>query len=299
MIPRISLEQWATFKAVVDENSFARAAEVLNKSQSSVSYIIARMEDQLPTPALTQEGRKAVLTEAGKLLYRYATSLLAQAGEIEKLAGYLAEGWETEVTLAADALVPMGTLFCALHRFSGQSPLTRIRILETTMSGTDEALLFRKADIVLCANVVPGFLGIPLVTVHMRYVVSPNHPLASLGRPLHVEDLKQYRQIVIRDSGLKRTQDAGWLGADQRWTVSHMSSSIEAVKAGLGFANIPVELIEAELAAGEIVKLALDSGARRDLPLYLVNTAQHYAGPATEALAEVIVQHFRENNSRS
>lgn len=292
MIPRISLEQWATFKAVVDEGSFARAADVLNKSQSSVSYIIARMEDQLPTPALKQEGRKAVLTEAGKLLYRYATSLLAQAGEIETLAGYLASGWETEVILAADALVPMNTLFCALHRFSEQSPLTRIRILETTMSGTDEAILFRKADIVLSANVVPGFLGIPLATVHMRYVVSPSHPLASLDRPLHVEDLKQYRQIVIRDSGLKRTQDAGWLGADQRWTVSHMSSSIEAVKAGLGFANIPLELIQAELAAGEVVKLTLASGAERNLPLYLLKTAQHHAGPATEALAKIIVQHF-------
>ena len=299
MIPRISLEQWATFKAVVDEGSFARAAELLNKSQSSVSYIIARMEDQLPTPALKQEGRKAVLTEAGKLLYRYANSLLAQAGEIEKLAGYLASGWETEVILAADALVPMNTLFCALHRFSEQSPLTRIRILETTMSGTDEAILFRKADIVLSANVVPGFLGVPLSTVHMRYVVSPSHPLASLGRPQYEEDLKQYRQIVIRDSGLKRTQDAGWLGADQRWTVSHMSSSIEAVKAGLGFANIPVELIQAELAAGEVVKLTLASGAERNLPLYLVKTAQHHAGPATEALAKIIAEHFRKNNSGS
>ncbi len=298
MIPKISLEQWATFKAVVDEGSFARAAEVLNKSQSSVSYTIARLEEQLPTPALKQEGRKAVLTEAGTLLYRYASSLLAQAGEIEKVAGYLASGWETEVTLAADALVPMDTLFCALHRFSEQSPVTRIRILETTMSGTSEAILFRQADIVLSAEIVPGFLGIPLSTAHMRYVVDPSHPLAQLGRPLHVEDLKTYRQIVVRDSGIKRNRDSGWLGAEQRWTVSHFASSVEAVKAGLGFANIPVELIREELASGEVVQLAMASGAERDIPLYLVKTAQHHAGPAAEALATIIVEHFRNNSSR-
>lgn len=290
MIPRISLEQWATFKAVVDEGSFARAAEALNKSQSSVSYIIARLEEQLPTPALKQEGRKAVLTEAGKLLYRYASNLLAQAGEIEKLAGYLASGWETEITLAADALVPMDKLFCALHEFSLESPQTRIRILETTMSGTTEAILFRQADIVLTAEMVPGFLGVPLSTAHMRYIASPTHPLVQLGRPLYEDDLKQHRQIVIRDSGVKRTRDAGWLGAEQRWTVSHMASSIEAVKAGLGFASIPVELVHEELAAGEVVQLPLAVGGGRDLQLYLVKTAQSHAGPATEALATIIAK---------
>ena len=59
MIPKISLEQWAAFKAVVDEGSFAKAAEALNKSQSAVSYAIAKLEEQLPTPVLTQQGRRA------------------------------------------------------------------------------------------------------------------------------------------------------------------------------------------------------------------------------------------------
>ena len=60
--PRISLEQWAAFKAVVDEGSFARAAEALNKSQSSVSYAIAKLNEQLPSPVLELYGRIAVLT---------------------------------------------------------------------------------------------------------------------------------------------------------------------------------------------------------------------------------------------
>ena len=50
--PRISLDQWAAFKAVVDAGSFALAAEALNKSQSSVSYAIARLQEQLPRPVL-------------------------------------------------------------------------------------------------------------------------------------------------------------------------------------------------------------------------------------------------------
>lgn len=63
-VPRISLEQWAAFKAVVDEGSYAKAAEMLNKSQSAISYAISRLNDLLPSPALVLEGRKAVLSVA-------------------------------------------------------------------------------------------------------------------------------------------------------------------------------------------------------------------------------------------
>lgn len=38
-IPRVTLEQWAVLQAVVDEGSFAQAAEALNKSQSSIDIV--------------------------------------------------------------------------------------------------------------------------------------------------------------------------------------------------------------------------------------------------------------------
>ncbi len=66
MSPKITLEQWQTFRCVVDEGSFARAAEKLNKSQSSISYAIGQLNAQLPQPVLRVEGRRSVLTEAGE-----------------------------------------------------------------------------------------------------------------------------------------------------------------------------------------------------------------------------------------
>src|SRR5690606_3220604 len=106
-LPKITLEQWAAFKAVVEEGSFARAAEALNKSQSTVSYALARLEEQLPVAVFQRDGRKAELTEAGKVLYRQACHFLGQAGELERAAQYLARGWEAEVTLGVDAATPM------------------------------------------------------------------------------------------------------------------------------------------------------------------------------------------------
>ena len=68
--PRVTLDQWRTLQAVVDHGGFAQAAEVLHRSQSSVSYTVARMQEQLGVPLLRIDGRKAVLTEAGDVLLR-------------------------------------------------------------------------------------------------------------------------------------------------------------------------------------------------------------------------------------
>ena len=284
---KTSLEQWQALKTVVDEGSFAKAAEKLNKSQSSVSYMLAQLQQRIPSQLFEEGGRKAVLTESGQMLYRHATDLLSQAEKLEKTADYLASGWEPEVTIAVDALVDLEPVFCALQHFSEQHPSTRIRLLETTLSGTDEAILSREADIAISPRIPPGFLGKPYAKVDMHAVAANTHPLAQ--RDSVTEDqLKLTRQIVVRDSGLYRKQDGGWLGAEQRWTVSHFSSSIKAVKAGLGFAFIPEALIKQELDNGTLLKLNLAQGGSRALQLHIVLTGQSYAGPAAKCVLEYL-----------
>jgi DNA-binding transcriptional LysR family regulator len=287
--PRVTLEQWSTFKAVVEAGSFAAAAELLNKSQSSVSYMMARMEERLPTPALVLNGRKAELTDLGKLLYRQANALLAQAIAIDKAADYMASGWEQEVVIVADALVPMNTLLCSLQSFSLANQPTRVRILETTLSGTDEALFSRKVNIALSPHIPTGFLGRPLWQIRIVPVVAANHPLAQIAGPISETLLQQHRQIVIRDTGTKRQQNAGWLGSEQRWTVSHFSTCIDAVRAGLGFAFVPKDKIEQDLETGALAQLPLSLQAERHLTVNLIIPDGDHAGPATRAIADTLL----------
>jgi DNA-binding transcriptional LysR family regulator len=290
-IPRITLEQWAAFKAVVDEGGYAQAAEALNKSQSSISYAITRLNELLPHPALQIEGRKAVLTASGTVLYRHAKTLLDQAQATEQTAHYLANGWETTLTLVTDALTPLPKVLCALQAFSEMCTLTRVKVLETSLSGTDEAVLNRECDLAIMPRVPPGFLGDPLPMVYMVAVAHRDHPLAQMTSISEAE-LKNHRQIVVRDSGLKREQDAGWLGAEQRWTFSHFATSVDAVRRGLGFAFLPRHRIAADLAAGKLVPLPLEIGAERQINLSLVTTNPNHAGPATRALVKILIEHF-------
>lgn len=291
--PKITLEQWAALKAVVDEGSFAKAAEALDKSQSSVSYLVARLNDQLPTPALVPHGRKTRLTELGQTLYRHAANLLQLANTCEAIAQRASQGWESALSLACDALTPMQPVMCALQAFSKDTPHTRVKILETTLSGTDEAILQRQCNLAIAVRTPPGFLSTQLTQISMVAVAHVNHPLSQL--PIVTEpELKTHRQIVVRDTGVKRQQDAGWLGADQRWAVSHFSTSVEMVCSGLGFAFLPLHRVKPYLTNGTLAKLNLNFGAERTLLLSLVHFDAETWGPAAIALQDHLVRAFKE-----
>jgi len=286
--PRVSLEQWLAFKTVVDCGSYAMAAQTLNKSQSSISYAIARLNEQLPQPVLILDGRKAVMTDAGQVLYRHAEQLLNQASQAEAIASSLALGFESEVAIAVDVLVEVGSLVCAFEEFSQEFPHTRIRVLETSLSGTTEALLEKTADLVIGTKTPPGFQSRPLLQVKMIPVAAPSHPLVKDREDVSELELRSMRQVVLRDTGTSREQDSGWLQADQRWTVSHFSTSIKLLRSGLVFAFIPQNWIEYELAEGSLQRIPLAPSMDRLLQVHMMLADNQAAGPATKALYETI-----------
>ncbi|MCG8612494.1 MAG: LysR family transcriptional regulator [Pseudomonadales bacterium] len=287
--PRITIEQWAALRAVVETGTHAMAAEALNKSQSTISYAIQKLEDQLPVDVFQMRGRKAELTEEGKILYRRAVEILDRAYEAESVAAHLAKGWESEVTLAVDVIANLKPLLIAFQKLAEVSPQTRVRVLETSLSGTDEALLDGRATLVITSRVPPGYNGTFLNTIRMLPVVHHRHPLAQKER-ITDEDLRHHLQVVLRDSGTKREQNSGWLGSEKRWTVSHFATSRKILREGLGFAFIPESIIEEDLASGELVQLDIAWQSHREIALYLVVNMALEARPAAELLAREIIR---------
>jgi DNA-binding transcriptional LysR family regulator len=285
--PRISLEQWRSLLAVVDAGGYAQAAEVLHKSQSAVTYAVQKMEALLGIKVFEVIGRKAHLTPTGEVLYRRAKALLEEAGALEAAAGTLAAGWEPELRLAVEIIFPTWLLLQCFARFAAERPQTRIELYETVLSGTDEALLQRRVDLAICSQVPPGFAGDPLMRLRFIAAAHPDHPLHKLGRELTLQDLREHRHLIIRDTGSQR-RSGSWLGAEQSWTVSHKATSIHAAGMGLGFAWFPEDTIRDELAHGLLKPLPMREGGERWGDLYLVFADRDYAGPGALRLAEVI-----------
>ena len=292
---QVTLEQWQALIAVVEHDGYAQAAEALSKSQSSVSYAIQKLETALGLRAFNIKGRKAALTPAGKMLYQRASVLVAEAKEVEALASRFAAGWEAEIRIAMDTLFPEWLMLDVIETFTQSYPLTRISLHETVLSGTDEALLRKEADLVIGGRVPPGFLGDPLLGITFTAVASADHPLHQLQHPITYEDLRQHRQLVIKDSG-SRDMDAGWLGAQQRLTLSHIQTSISAACRGLGYAWFPELKIKEELQEGRLVPLSLATGGKRHLSLNLILAEGSFAGPACKKFAELLKERVSEHS---
>lgn len=289
---KVTLEQWRALLAVIDAGGYARAAELLNKSQSAISYSIAQLESALGVKVFQLQGRKAVPSPAGELLYRRARQLLEQAERLEKSAGCLAIKVEPLVKIAADLIIPPIRVLQCLEIFAKDFPDTRVEIFESVLSGTEDALLQRQVDLAIGGRIPTGFMGEKLVTVTMHGVSSPDHPLQLLGRPINYEDMRQYRQIIVRDSGQYRRRTEGWQEADQRWTVSHIKTSLDAIRMGLGYAWLPDAYTHEDIQAGRLKYLPVEVGAVREVPTYLTFADNEFAGPATRRLAEVLKENL-------
>jgi DNA-binding transcriptional LysR family regulator len=285
--PRITLEQWQALVSVVESGSYAKAAEALHKTQSTVTYGVQKIEALLGVKLFEVQGRKAVLTATGKTLYRRARVLLAEAAGLESAAKRLSAGWEAELRVVMDQLFPTAVILRALDRFGAESPHTHIELVESVISGTQEALLNRETDLAIGPEIPAGFLGEPLVRMRMIAVAHPDHPLHELGRDLTYDDLRACRQLIVRESGSERRTRLT-VEATQRWTVSHMATSINAVRLGYGYAWLAEEKIREELAAGTLKALPLREGPERYAQLYLVFGNRELAGPGALRLAALI-----------
>jgi DNA-binding transcriptional LysR family regulator len=284
---RISLDQWSALVNVVESGSYAKAAERLHKSQSTLTYAIQKLEELLGVKAFEIKGRKAVLTPAGEVLYRRGKGLIDEAARLEQAARELARGWEPEIALAAEIIFPTWLLVQCLAAFAEERPETRIEVHETVLGGTDEMLVARRVAFAITSGVPQGFAGDVLMPVTAICVAAPSHPLLMLGRPVTLEDLRRHRHVLIRDSGVQRTRVAGWSN-ERRWTVSHKATSIHAVTLGFGYAWYPQDWIRGELERGALAPVPLREGAERTGSLYLVHADRDAAGPGARRLAEII-----------
>lgn len=286
--PHISLEQWRALLAVIEAGGYAQAAAALHKSQSAVTYAVQKIESLLNLKVFEIQGRKAVLTEPGKVLYRRARTLVEEATLLERSAKAMAQDWTPEIRLAVDTVFPTWLLLESLELFANERPETRVELFETVLGGTEEALIEGRVELAISGIIPAGFHGDPLMRARFVAVASPSHPLHQLGRDVTFRDLRRHRQLVIRDSGAQRARSGGWLGAEQRWTVSHKATSIRALTMGLGFAWFPEENIREELRADLLRPLPMRSGGERFVEMYLIFAQRDYADRDTQRLAEII-----------
>jgi len=287
---KVSLEQWQMLSALEACGSYQAAAEQLGKSQSTLSYGIKQLQQGLGMQLLKIEGRRAVLTEPGVAVLRRARALLDEAQALETMGNDLAAGWEPEVRIAVDMIFPDEILFEALELFAPEGRGSRVEVISSTLSGTQDAVLHGQAELAICGLMPAGYSGERLLKLDFVAVAHPEHPLFSIEGEISEKDLKKHRQLVVRDSGTKRRLDSGWLGSEQRWTTSSFEQSAELVRRNLGFAFLPEHRVAKMLTTGEVKHLAKVENTKRGVYCHLVYPDKDNIGPAAKLLSDKLRQ---------
>ncbi len=289
--PKTTLEQWRILQAVVDHGGYAQAAAALNKSQSSLNHAVAKMQAMLDVELLEVKGRKAFLTEAGEVMLRRSRDLTQTVESLEQLAININQDWEPEITLAIDLAYPRELLFPVLESFLPDSRGSRLRIIDTVLTGSLDAITEKQADLVIHVEIPKGFLGEPLTSIKFVLVCHPEHPLAIGAQPIPPQTLAQHTQIVIADTSSRPNEKQGWLKSENRWTVSQFDTAIDLLLRKFGFCWIPEHKVKSHIRDGSLKQITVEGSQFKLMTAFLICPQAQKKGPGVTLLESLILQH--------
>ena len=259
----ITIDALRVIDAIDRRKSFAAAANELYRVPSAISYTVQKLEEDLGVEIFNRSGHRATLTPAGRFLLEQGRDILRAAEALSQTTRQIASGWEPKITLAVNTLLPMESILPVVREFQDLQPQVEIQILEEVFGGAWDALLYKRADLIIGgdSNSRPAgqFTLHPLGTIDFVYAAAPQHPICREKQPLTPEVLANYRAVVAADSSRHLAPRTGGILEKQRiLTVPNMANKIEAQRQGLGVGYLPRRQVADYLESGELIELALE-----------------------------------------
>jgi len=267
-----------TLVIAMDKGGFARAAEQLGRSQSTLSLQMRRLEDCVGRPLFQKQGRGLVLTDAGDIVLVYARRIL----ELNDQALTAARGIAVEGTVRFGVPQDFGETWLpgVLAQFTRVYPSVSVEVRVDRSNNLAERIAHRGLDLALVwGNPPPGAVlvrRIPMVWIGTKGFVARQDgdlPLALFEAP-----------CVFRQEAIEAIERSG-----RRWRLALTSPSLAglwaAASAGLG--------ITVRTALGVPPHLA-PLGRTSDLPrlpetsLWLY-TSEETPSPAVARLREILL----------
>lgn len=282
-----TIDQWEVLEAVVQSGSFAAAAARMNRSQSTISYAISRLQEKFEAPLLEMKGRRAQLTEAGKALLAQAEPLLAGFRALEQEEASAGRAPIMHLNISVDSLFPNQRLFVALSELTRIYPYLHPRIHKCHLVSSVHEFANIGADLCITALPAHELFVKPILDVRMRAVATADHPLLNLNRELTRLDLVQHPAVIIEGTGTEgRRQPQS--ESQPHLVVNTIESAIEAVRTGMCFGWLPVYRIAPYLSSGELAALPLPLGGERSVRMSLVLKERSPRRHEQNTLAELL-----------
>ncbi len=282
-----------SFVAVADLESFRAAAEQLNISAPALSRRVDRLETMLGTRLLERTTRRVALTNVGRTFLEHARAAL---DELEGATLAITEMAEQRTGLVTVACVPSAVYYFlpeVLKTFTGRYPRIRVRIIDEGANEVLASVADGRADFGL--NFVgaqePGIAFRALYRESFVLAVRRDSPLAKRRRVAWSEIRELPFMSVARTSGNRLLLDVALaksgIRVNSQYEVSHVSTLLGLVEAGLGVAAIPRLAMPAgakhpTLAAVDLIKPSVDR------TVGLITRHGHKLSPPAEELVGLL-----------
>lgn len=290
----VDLESLRVLNAVVETGSFAKAADRLHKTQSSVSYQISKLELQLNAQVFDRSSYRAKLTPVGQRILEEGRRLLQQAAYVARLVDQFSEGWEPKLELVVDGMLPTAPVLGVLKEMTDLTIPTRIQFRTEFLGGVQQRFEQHQADLMLVLDYQadPACSAISLQALEAVLVVSHEHPLAA-RQALDTRELHAFVELTVHDTSYSAAHGGlQTFGGERVFYLSDFRTKKEALLQGLGFGWMPLEQVRYELQNGKLQEVDYQGGSRYSYSPLLVFRKNEPLGRAGELLKEKLQQVF-------
>ena len=234
------------FHTVATAQSFTRAGEVLNLSQSAISRQIGALEEDLQVALFHRHARGLLLTEQGEILFKTVSDIFSRLSAAEN--ALLESKERPRGPLKITAPVAIGTAWLTPHmrEFTDLYPEITVTLL---VDDRELDLTMREADVAirLFPAKHPDMVQKHLTNLQNSAYAS-NEYLRTHGVPKKPQDLQQHKLITFSEDSRLPFAEVNWIlkaGAahhEERPSVFKINSLfgiLKAVESGIGIGGLP------------------------------------------------------------
>ena len=167
----MELKYLNTFRVIVEEGSFTRAAERLNYTQSTITFQIGQLEQELSSRLFERIGRRMTLTKAGERLIPYVEEVMDSVDRLRNFQEDLTS-WKGELRIGVGETLLSYKLPSVLKAFHRKAPDARLFLRSMNCYDIRDELMAGTLDIGVFYHDIGG-IGTSLTTVPMK-----TYPLA-------------------------------------------------------------------------------------------------------------------------
>ena len=177
----LELRHLRTIRAIHQAGGLARAADMMNMTQSALSHQVAGLEAQVGMELFVRRSKPMTLSAAGIRMLRAADRILPEVSALEEEFRALQSGKTGRLHIAIECHACFDWLFLVLELFRHAWPEVDVDIRAGLAFDALPALNREEVDLVISSNPVelPGITFNPLFDYHPMFVAAAQNPLAA------------------------------------------------------------------------------------------------------------------------